>query len=177
MPRMTSNQKEQHLSKVSKMPKTAIGHVGYGAWLVAETGKSFSELIEYAVVDRLKLAGKILRTAQAAKRNISPSSRLVISRSYYAMYHALRSVCFYSNQGDDYEAHAKLPQGIPNDFPSKSYWENEIKNARLERNSADYEPYPKDERKLDQKADERLKTANKLLSTVRIYLRSKGFSL
>jgi len=57
------------------------------------------------------------------------------------MYHAMRACVYLSNEGDDHQEHSKLPQHIPTDFPSGG-WEQILKDARVARNTADYDPYP-----------------------------------
>jgi hypothetical protein len=62
------------------------------------------------------------------------------------MYHAARAVAYLSNQGDDLEAHDKVAGGLPANFPNLAQWQNALKDARLRRNEADYDPYPTGER-------------------------------
>ena len=69
--------------------------------------------------------------------------RDAISRYYYSLYHAFRAVAYFANDGDDFEEHSKLPTGIPDDFPNADTWRNNLKDARLTRNRADYNAYPK----------------------------------
>ena len=73
-----------------------------------------------------------LRTSPARHRDS-------ISRSYYAMYHAARAVVYLAHQGDDHQEHDQLYKAIPSDFPDVEVWKNELKDARLKRNEADYE--------------------------------------
>ncbi len=58
------------------------------------------------------------------------------------MFQAARAVIFVTRPGDDKNEHSELPKHLPKDFPSRSAWSNELKNARLLRNDADYDPYP-----------------------------------
>jgi len=62
------------------------------------------------------------------------------------MYHALRACAFLFHEGDDYQEHSKLPLQIPKDFDVGIDWQNKLKKARLARNKADYEAYPKSDR-------------------------------
>jgi uncharacterized protein (UPF0332 family) len=104
----------------------------------------------------------------------NPPYRIVIARSYYSMYHAIRAVVFFSHGGDDHEEHSALPKHIPPDFPERARWENKLKNARLERNRAEYDPYPKSEKAYAGAATDILTDAQTFLTLARLYLRKKG---
>src|SRR5690606_15991470 len=145
-----------------------------GASLVQRTGYDIARLESKAIKDRLDLARAHLREASQASKAMPPAYRATISRSYYSMYHSVRAVCLFRHRGDDHEEHSKLPAAIPNDFPSRLFWENELKRARLDRNRADYDPYPRNSTRFSQSASDLLENATKLLSEVRAYLRSKG---
>jgi hypothetical protein len=93
------------------------------------------------------------------------------------MYHAARAVVYFVNAGDDHEAHTDLPKHIPKDFPDRDRWENEIKSARLERNRADYDPYPKADSAYAKAARATLKSAEEFLPIARRYLVKKGCNL
>jgi hypothetical protein len=90
------------------------------------------------------------------------------------MYHAFRATVFFVHGGDDHEEHSKLPSGIPPDFPGRANWENDLKNARLDRNRADYDPYPKNDLMFKPTATQLIKKAEDLLPIVRSYLKTKG---
>ena len=55
--------------------------------------------------------------------------------------------------------------------------ENDLKNARFERNRADYDPYPKNDLMFRPIAIELIQKAEDLLPVVRSYLKKKGCSL
>ena len=135
---------------------------------------SIRELRLRVVKDRIGLAMHCLTAAKRALKNRPVSYRLIIGRSYYAMYHAARAVAFLSHGGDDHEAHDKLPGQLPNDFADRANWENVLKNARLDRNRADYDPYPKKDAAFRQTAFETCSAALDLIQECRSYLRSKG---
>jgi hypothetical protein len=80
-------------------------------------------------------------------------------------------------RGDDHESHSDLPKHIPNDFPNRNVWENCIKTARLERNRADYDPYPKLDRAFADAAKCTLESAQEFLPLVRQYLLRRGCKL
>jgi uncharacterized protein (UPF0332 family) len=143
MPRFAE---DKILIRVSKAKTNHIANWKYGIYLQDETGKSLDEIIKRAAVDRFRFAKTFLRDAQILKNQTSPLYRSAISRYYYSMYHALRSVAYIYYCGDDHEEHKILPGKIPDDFPDFQNWANELKNARERRNDADYEPYPKTNR-------------------------------
>ena len=90
------------------------------------------------------------------------------------MYHSLRAATFFSYGGDDHEKHVELPLKLPHDFPDRANWENALKNARLERNKADYDPYPKREASFRDSAIVQIVVARSLPPIVGIYLKGKG---
>jgi uncharacterized protein (UPF0332 family) len=135
---------------------------------------SIRELRLRVVKDRIGLAMQCLTAAKRAIKHRPISYRLVIGRSYYAMYHAARAVVFLSHGGDDHEAHDKLPGQLPNDFADRANWENILKSARLDRNRADYDPYPKKDAAFRQAAFETCRAAQDLIQECRSYLRTRG---
>lgn len=92
----------------------------------------------------------------------------------YSMYHAMRAATFIFHTGDDHQEHKSLPANLPDDFPDKDAWANTLKKARLVRNSADYDPYPKQSRPWAKHAQTIRADANKLVRLARHYLSSKG---
>ena len=172
MPRAT----EQDLLYVSKGTKVRLDTLASGESLVARTGYSIQNLRYKAVNDRLKLASSILKSAEKSLAPPSPSFRTVVSRAYYAMYHTTRALSYFVHGGDDHQEHSKLPGNIPNDFPSQPYWENKLKQARLDRNRADYDPYPKNEQLFESAARDIIQNARDLLPATRRYLRGKGWT-
>jgi hypothetical protein len=68
--------------------------------------------------------------------------RSAVSRYYYAMYHTARAITFGHHQGDDYQSHANLPDHLPGDLADTATRRNELLDARLLRNQADYDPFP-----------------------------------
>lgn len=161
---------------ISKSKKERIDLLGKGEHLYTVTGYSINELCEKAARDRLKLARNILNHASTCFSLDAPPFRTIISRSYYAMYHSVRAMSFYLHRGDDHQEHSKLHEGIPKNFPNHSHWENKLKNARYERNVADYDPYPRDESKFAERAAVVFQDAKALLPAVRRYLQSRGWT-
>lgn len=132
--------------------------------------------MKIACKDRIDLAKKFLRTATYLKNNGRSNYRSLMSRAYYSMYHAARATVYFMHGGDDHEEHSKLPTNLPDDFPNKNIWVNDLKLARLERNKADYDPYPND---IQFKSDSLnyLAKAHDLIRVTTLYLQSKGLHL
>jgi len=110
-------------------------------------GITTTQMTFAAARERLRLADGLLSVgnrllAWASSRQDIFCARSAIARYYYAMFQAARAVVFIDVGGDDYNAHQELPKKLPNSFPNRAYWVNELKNARLRRNDADYDPYP-----------------------------------
>lgn len=90
------------------------------------------------------------------------------------MYHALRAVVFFQHEGDDHESHGALPAQIPKDFPNGAVWGNDLKSARENRNSADYDPYPPAHATFQAIAKGLSVQAPALMSVAVNYLQGKG---
>jgi hypothetical protein len=58
------------------------------------------------------------------------------------MYHAARSIVYADFRGDDHERHNVLPRHLPTRLPGKLTREQQLTDARLLRNEADYDVYP-----------------------------------
>jgi len=162
---------------VSKSDKKTIASWKAGASLEERTGYEIDQLRVKATADRIALSLTLCLAAKAATRGSNRSYRSATSRAYYSMYHAFRATAFFVHEGDDHEEHTKLPSGIPGDFPNKAVWENDLKGARLDRNRADYDPYPKNDLMFRQVALDLIKKADSLMTIVRPYLRRKGCPL
>lgn len=69
-----------------------------------------------------------------------PHWRQKVSRLYYAGYNASKSIRFDSdgNYSTDVKDHAKVGS-LPNEYPNKDTYENELKSLRDDRNSCDYD--------------------------------------
>ncbi len=159
---------------VSKSYKIKIDQYKAGASLEQRTGYEINVLLRKATLDRVELSKTLYLAAVGAARGTNRCFRSATSRAYYSMYHALRAATFFVHGGDDHEEHSKLPAGIPVDFPNRANWENDLKNARLERNRADYDPYPRNDLMFKTIASQMIRKAEDLLPIVRSYLRSKG---
>lgn len=162
---------------LTNLNKKRLEDLKAGAAITARTGYSVSELVEKATADRVDFAGRLRAEAIEATSLAVPRWRLAVSRSYYSMYHAARALCFFRHGGDDHEKHTELPKHLPTDFPAREYWENALKTARLQRNNADYRPYPTNEESFRPTAEQQLRESAQFLPVVRSYLRSKGCGL
>lgn len=103
-----------------------------------------------------------------------PLYRGALSRFYYSMYHSMRAVVYFSHEGDDFQAHSKLPGYTPDDFPEASLWQNALKDARTRRNAADYDAYPKSDKAYRAGALALQVQAIELEKLSREYLKLKG---
>jgi uncharacterized protein (UPF0332 family) len=169
-----ARRKSEHLRAFATARKRDLDRFDQAMVLQDVFRCSIHELRLRVVRDRIGLAVHCLTTAKRALKHRPVSYRLIVGRSYYAMYHAVRAVVFLSHGGDDHEAHDKLPGQFPKDFHDHANWENVLKNARLDRNRADYEPYPKRDAAFRQTAFDTCRAAQDLIQECRIYLRSKG---
>lgn len=160
---------------ISKGVKERLDTLAAGERLINATGYSIDKLRRKTVEDRLQLAKAILKGAESAYNSSTPSYRSAVSRAYYSMYHTIRALSFYVNGGDDHQDHSKLPAKIPDDFPSRAQWENDLKHARFQRNRADYDPYPRNDRRFQGDAKHLIALARNLTPEVRKYLRGKGW--
>lgn len=167
----------KHLLQVAKADIKTINSFRLGVHFHKTSGLAIDDLLGNAAKDRLLLAQRTLSNAQWAITPPSPMHRLALARAYYSMYHAARAVVYYVEAGDDHEAHTELPKHIPKDFPDRSHWENEIKTARLERNRADYDPYPRGDRPFTAYARTTLTSAEIFLPIAKQYLIRKGCKL
>jgi len=169
MPKVNS----EDLLFVSKSPKARLDSLAAGASLVSRTGREIKQLRAKAAVDRLQLAVTFLKEAKSLYKGGLHLRRTVVSRGYYSMYHALRSAAFIHHGGDDHEQHTVLPTKLPNDFPDRARWENSLKSARLERNRADYDPYPRRDQEFEKAAQDVIADATELIAVARDYIRSR----
>jgi uncharacterized protein (UPF0332 family) len=165
------------LQGLLKFRKAQVDLLRNGVRLQAVGGATIDDLILRAGADRLVLSRHFLDSATRLRRMRPACYRNSISRSYYSMYHAARTVSFVFHAGDDNQDHKDLHKSIPDEFPNSERWRNDLKEARLRRNEADYDPYPKLD---DEFADVRriqLKAATDFLQAAEQYLRGRGCQL
>lgn len=166
--------RDRDLLFLLKAHKEKIAAFRAGVSLEFRTGRTIDEIVHRGVKDRLVLARRCLDAAHDCAA--AEQFRSSVSRAYYSMYHTIRSVVFFITDGDDHEQHTVLPGHLPTDFPSNPQWENDLKIARLERNRADYDPYPRD-RSFEPTAITTMSQASTLLPVARQYLVGKGCKL
>lgn len=158
---------------VSKAKQEKLKNYSEGVSLSARSGKSIEGLKAVVTKDRLSLAQLQLTAARKAIKSKPPLSRMAISRAYYAMYHSARAITYIDFGGDDHEEHSKLPAHLPDDFSDVQDWKNKLKNARLDRNRADYDPYPKKDSDFKDCAEMLFTDAREFLRLAKVYINSK----
>jgi uncharacterized protein (UPF0332 family) len=162
------------LKRIGEASASLVNNWREGVSLVSDSGRTIDALTLEVAVARWKLATEYRRDAKKLAGLDRPPFRSVVSRFYYAMYHAMRAACYLYHGGDDHQSHSELPSHIPDDFPDAEIWKNNLKSARLLRNAADYDPYPKSPGFWQGKAAAIKRDAESLLAETRRYLRLKG---
>lgn len=170
MPRIT----ESELLLISKAKLEKLKNFADGVSLCRRAGSSIAGLRARVAKDRLRLANAQLRDAIQAASSKPQLSRTAVSRAYYAMYHAARAATYISFGGDDHEEHSALPSKMPSDLPNLEQWRNKLKNARLERNRADYDPYPKDEAEFEETCSTLIQDAKDFVRVAQNYVNTKN---
>lgn len=171
---MTQPTDELALLRISKSVNSNLKAFKSGVHLEASTGRTIDDLHQQACADRLNLALDFVDAADRLMRARPPMYRVAVGRYYYSMYHAMRAVSYFRHFGDDYEQHSALPAKTPADFNRRAYWENELKDARLRRNEADYDPYPSSDSSFRAVAASLQASARQLAVEARNYLTTKG---
>lgn len=162
------------LRRVSEAPSKLQATWDEGISLEARSGRALDELRDRSVADRLALALDARRRARSLHTLNPPMNRDAISRYYYSLYHAFRAVSYFANDGDDFHEHSKLSTGIPDNFPNADVWRNNLKDARLARNRADYHAYPKSERAWRSDCEWIASVAGMAITACRKYLSDQG---
>lgn len=98
------------------------------------------DVVRQIISDRFTLAGDHLRVADQLLLQLQ--FRSSISRHYYAMYHAARAIVFAETGGDNHQQHGDLPHHLPVAMLDRARRKDQLTDARLLRNEADYDPYP-----------------------------------
>ena len=172
MPRMRVQ--ETRLLRVGKAAHSLLQRWREGVSHCTASGLEIDELKRIAARDRWRLARAHHRDGRALLESRRRLFRSAISRLYYAMYHAMRAAAYMFHDGDDHESHADLLLHVPDDLPDAKRWANTLKQARLLRNAADYDPYPRDGRVWRKRADSLLLDSEALLRAARDYLKARG---
>jgi uncharacterized protein (UPF0332 family) len=166
--------RQVELQVITKYRKVQVSLLKNGARIEHICADTISNLILSASADRFHLAQEFFASAQRMFRSRPPMQRNVISRSYYGMYHAARAVAYLHHEGDDHESHNDLHKGLPGDFPDVDLWKNALKDARLRRNEADYDPYPPDDSAFRLHGQSQIIIADKFIGEAEAYLRARG---
>jgi hypothetical protein len=109
---MGLNALEQELLKLQKFHKNQINLLQNGVRLAGVSGKQIDDLLREASAARFRLARRFLRSSKHLALHKPVLYRDVVSRAYYAVYHAARAVSFLTHPGDDYEHHDKVANGL-----------------------------------------------------------------
>jgi uncharacterized protein (UPF0332 family) len=171
---MSKKLSDKRLNRVAEAECKVIGYWKEGVSLENDSGKTINELILQTAIGRWRLAYDHRYHANRLLSSNPPHYRSAVSRYYYAMYHSLRACVYIYNMGDDFQEHSKLPLKIPADFPQSMEWQIKMKNARLTRNRADYEPFPRSDRVWQRNANNLKTDADQLIIVSRNYLKNKG---
>lgn len=170
MPQLTDSE----LLLISKSNFDKLRNFADGAQLVRRSRRSIKQLQSQVAKDRLTLAKLHLKDATVVLKCTPAMNRAVVSRAYYALYHAARAATYISFGGDDHEQHTTLPTKFPADFPDSDIWRNCLKNARLERNRADYDPYPAGDADFAATAIKLVSEAKQFIKLTQSYLKLKA---
>lgn len=162
------------LKRVSEAESKLIGRWAEGLTLENRSGKTLLELRHRAAADRVDLAVRFLRRAEALESGEPPQYRDAISRYYYAAYHAFRAAAYHEHGGDDHQEHSALPSHLPDGIPNQDQWRNDLKDARLTRNRADYEVFPKSDTAWQDDCMRVADIARRSIPVVRSFLRAEG---
>lgn len=166
---------EKRLHRVTKLSAREIELLKEGVSVEAALSRTMADTLHQVVSDRILLSENFLQMADKLRRSRSDMSRAAIARYYYAMYHAMRAVSFHERGGDDHEAHSDLFQkGVPADFPNAVAARNDLKDARLSRNEADYDPYPQSAAYFKTVVKRLSPVSSAFVADSRAYLVSKG---
>src|SRR5947208_17113647 len=101
--------------RLSKADKVTISAWQEGVNLEQISGSSIDDLLHLTAAERWRLGLSHRRQGVGALNRVRPGYRCAISRFYYAMYQAMRSVAYLHHAGDDFEGHSKLPAAAPGD--------------------------------------------------------------
>jgi len=129
------------------------------------------DIVNELTLDRFNLAKEFLSQAQAQNLTTISRQKIVISRSYYAMYHAGRIVIFHYERAD-FDAHEDVPKHLPTSLPNRAHWANRLIEWRKRRNQVDYSPYP--EGNLHALVQQILLEAQDFLDICAHFLRGRG---
>lgn len=168
---------QKRLNRIVQAKAIQINSWSEGVSLERDSGLSIVALRLLGAAARFRLAldhrkhGNVLLSASPA------CYRGAISRYYYSLYHGIRACAYLHHGGDDYEDHSTLPAQVPTTLPAGLAWADILKDARLARNAADYDPFPRVSTAMKLQAEDMKKTVNKALPLLRRHLRQEGCHL
>jgi uncharacterized protein (UPF0332 family) len=171
---VTTFAKDDVLLKVTRAKKVEIGFFSEGVRLEQASNHTIEDLRHRATADRLKLAEDFLAAGEALMKARPTQYRHAVGRFYYSMYHSMRAVVYFIHGGDDHDKHLMLPSKTPHDFLNHNIWQNNLKDARIRRQEADYDPYPLSKVSWRRPAKELSIQAPELIRLSRDYLKTKG---
>ena len=164
---------EQELLKLQKLNRHQINLLQNGVRPVGVSGKQIDDLLREASAARFQLARWFLRAPNNSRRT-SPFSIGTRYRGLTTLSIMRPEQLRSSHPGDDYERHDKVANGLPLDLPDVELWRNKIKDARLKRNEADYEPFMNSNPSFRLASAAITKAATEFLAVCSTYLRGKG---
>lgn len=134
--------------------------------------KSVEEAIDEVVSNRIRLARSLLKEAKSLPIETEAGKRNVISRCYYAQYHAARAVFLQVHRRDN-DAHKSLPVEMEKLMGVAS--RKTLEEWREKRNEVDYSLYLNFN--LNSAVPEALETTRLFTEDCIEYLRKRGVSL
>jgi uncharacterized protein (UPF0332 family) len=167
----------KRLNRISQATAEKIADWKEGVSIAEDFGSSIDDVMLRVAIARWRLAAEHLRDANLLRKSTRPVFRSIVSRYYYAMYHAFRACCFVYHRGDDHQSHTDLHRMLPVDFPSVDTWKNRLKNARLTRNRAEYDAYPRSAAAWRKQAVDLQRDSREALKATMAYLQGKGCKL
>lgn len=123
-------------------------------------------------IRRYNLAKSFHESAKAIPLNADIDARNVISRNYYAMFHAARAVIFHFHRYDE-EKHEEVIKGIGGIL--SNVLQNQLRKWKENRILVDYSPFPKFD--LMDYANRSKKEVEEFLNECKTFLSKRGVSL
>lgn len=112
-----------------------------------------------------------------AQRQTSPNWRQKVSRLYYAAYNVARSIRLFMNgeYSTDVKDHQKF-ENLPDDFPSRARYSNQLVVLREDRNTCDYD-HTASAGDLVLGSTDAARLVEDFMTDAAIFLRSRGLSV
>ena len=163
--------KSQHLLNLGNVRKVKKNLTGV---LDATALDQIEREIEVNVAALLVLAQCHYRFAE---RQTGPNWRQKVSRLYYAAYNAARAIRLYvaGDYSTDVKDHQRFDE-LPNDFPSRDRYVNQLDVLRGDRNTCDYD-HISTARDLVLGTRSSTELVREFLKDARAYLSGKGMNL